>query len=425
MLNRLSQMLVAGLILSGIVEAAEVSVAPGNGTLAAAVIAATDGDTLVLSDGTYLGNGDLVIDKTLTIRAINSAVASMIVGGTFTIDAAGSQVSLQGLDFGVQVTVTAAADVKVLESNFFSGVDLNVTGYATTDGDGTLMVIGNFFSPGSLITTINAYDAYIAGNTFESGYLISNVAVWVVGNFIRGTGNTDVIHINTTGAARVLANRVYLNVGVTGTDSLDGIEITAGSALIAGNIVKISSAYGSGGYYRRGIYATSSTYARVFNNTLDTVGNSSTNQATNNYGILAYGEVSGNMVINLKSSGNWYGYRAIAGTGIENNLCYNNYSNTCGNNPVILDPLLVDREDYQLGTGSPAIDTGSVNPIFADLDRTRNDIGAQGGPWSIAQYDTQRDPLYFGPYVYPIFEANAGFVDGQLQIRAIGVARLR
>jgi hypothetical protein len=63
--------------------------------------------------------------------------------------------------------------------------------------------------------------------------------------------------------------------------------------------------------------------------------------------------------------------------------------------------------------------------MLADLDRTRNDIGAYGGPWSIGQYDAQRDPSYFGPYVYPLFNANASFVNGQMQIRAIGVARLR
>ena len=265
-LSHLGQMFVAGWLFSGMAQAAEVSVAPGNGTLVAAVIAAADGDTLVLSDGTYLGNGDLVIDKSLTIRAINSAVASLITGGTFTIDAAGSQVILQGVDFGVEVVVLAASDVKVLEGSFLSGVDLNVTGYATTEGDGTLMVIGNFFSPGSLITTINAYDAYIAGNTFEKGHLISNVPVWIVGNFIQGTNNTDVIHINTEGAVRVLANRVYLYVShANGTISADGLDVVAGAALIAGNIVEINSYTYQ--YYQhriRGIVASSSTYAKVF-----------------------------------------------------------------------------------------------------------------------------------------------------------------
>ena len=423
-LSHLGQMFVAGWLFSGMAQAAEVSVAPGNGTLVAAVIAAADGDTLVLSDGTYLGNGDLVIDKSLTIRAINSAVASLITGGTFTIDAAGSQVILQGVDFGVEVVVLAASDVKVLEGSFLSGVDLNVTGYATTEGDGTLMVIGNFFSPGSLITTINAYDAYIAGNTFEKGHLISNVPVWIVGNFIQGTNNTDVIHINTEGAVRVLANRVYLYVShANGTISADGLDVVAGAALIAGNIVEINSYTYQ--YYQhriRGIVASSSTYAKVFNNNVDAGASFNAKAENNSYGILAYGEVSGNMVTNL-GSGSYF--RGIAGNGIEYNLCHNNHYGDCGTNPVTVDPLLVDRVDYQLGIGSPAIDAGSTNPVFADLDRTRNDIGAHGGPWDIAQYDAQRDPLYFGPYVYPMFEANAGFVDGQLQIRAIGVARLR
>lgn len=416
-LSRLGQVLIAGWLFSGLAQAAEVQVLPGNGTLAAAVLAAADGDTLVLSDGTYVGNGDLVIDKSLTIRAINSAVDSLVTGGTFTIDAADSQVILQGVDFGVAVNVLAAADVKVLEGSFYNGVDLNVTAYATTEGDGTLMVIGNFFSPGSLITTIYAYDAYIAGNIFEKGHIDSRVSAWIVGNLIRGTQNTRAINFSTEGSVRILANRIFMYD--YSSSGAPGIDISAGSALIAGNILQVN--WGSYNYaVRRGIQVSSSTFAKVINNVVDGV-SLITQVGNSSYGIVAYGEVSGNIVTNLNSSN----FNAIAGSGVENNLCFANRNNVCGSTPVLLDPLVVDRIDYQLGINSPAIDAGSLNPAFADLDRTRNDIGAHGGPWDIAQYDAQRDPLYFGPYVYPMFEANAAFVDGQLQIRAIGVARLR
>ncbi len=408
-----------GLFFSNFAHAADISVLPGSGTLAAAVAAAADGDTLVLDYGTYSGNGNLVISKSLTIRSLNSqALSALITGGTFTIDGADINVTLQGLGFSVAVTVLAAADLKVLENSFYQGVDLNVSGYATSDGDGQLTVVGNFFSLDSLLTTINSEDAYIAGNTFDRGHLISNVPVWIVGNSITGTYLMDVINIDTSGFARVLANRVNMPSSASSGSPSDGIEITASAALVAGNIVTVNHASSTNS--RRGIIASNTTVARVFNNVVD-AGAITTTMSTSSYGIIAYGEVSGNMVINL-TAGNM---RGITGSGVENNLCFGNYSSDCGATPVTTDPTLVNRIDYHLDAASPAIDAGSVNPFLADLDRTRNDIGAQGGPWSIAQYDAQRDPQYLGPFVYPLFEANSSFVNGQLQVRALGVARLR
>lgn len=55
----------------------------------------------------------------------------------------------------------------------------------------------------------------------------------------------------------------------------------------------------------------------------------------------------------------------------------------------------------------------------------RNDMGINGGPWSIGQYDIQRDPYNLAPYVYPLFKGGTAYSGGVLDIQAIGVARLR
>ncbi|PID43058.1 MAG: hypothetical protein CSB48_07095 [Proteobacteria bacterium] len=410
------------LLLSGITRAADIAVSPGNGTLAQAVADASSGDTLVLDYGSYVGNGDLVIDKSLTIRSMNAqTLTAIIVGGAVTIDGTDIDVTLQGLGFSsLNVNVVAAADVKLLENKFVSGADANVTEYKTTDNDGRLTIVGNHFSVGSLITTINSEDAYIAGNTFDRGHIVSNASVWIVGNSIRGTNNTDVIHIDTVGFARVLANRVYMP-GSVNDNRYDGIDIKAGAALVAGNIVQVN--HNSSTYVRRGIYVHSAAAARVVNNVVDAGSITHYVYGGQSYGILAYGEVSGNMVINLQGR-----FKGIAGSsveGVKNNLCFANTHNSCGSAAITVDPKLIDRINYQLASDSPAIDAGSTNPLLADLDRSRNDIGAHGGSWDISQYDAQRDPLYLGPFVYPLFEANSGFVDGKLQVRALGVARLR
>ena len=81
--------------------------------------------------------------------------------------------------------------------------------------------------------------------------------------------------------------------------------------------------------------------------------------------------------------------------------------------------------DYTLAAGSPAIDAGPPDFEMADLDRSRNDMGVHGGPWSIDQYDNQRDPLSLAPYVYPLFRLGSRFNGGVLELQAIGAARLR
>ena len=89
------------------------------------------------------------------------------------------------------------------------------------------------------------------------------------------------------------------------------------------------------------------------------------------------------------------------------------------------DPLLVDYENYSPLANSPVIDSGSQMYNYADLDRTRNNIGVYGGPWRIDQFDVQRDPLNFAPYVYPMFSGSSAFGGGTLDVKAVGVAKLR
>lgn len=76
------------------VRAAEVRVAPGEGTLAAAIAGAAPGDVLVLSGGAYLG--PVTIDRTLTLRGDGTAVIDGQGTGT-VITVTGDDVVLTGL----------------------------------------------------------------------------------------------------------------------------------------------------------------------------------------------------------------------------------------------------------------------------------------------------------------------------------------
>lgn len=116
---------------------------------------------------------------------------------------------------------------------------------------------------------------------------------------------------------------------------------------------------------------------------------------------------------------------AFNGSDAKYNLCYPSNS-ACGSQALAVDPKFIDTTNYKLAAGSPAIDAGPPDPLLSDLDRTRNDMGPHGGPWPIDQFDAQRDPSYTGPFIYPLFDANASLQDSNtLQVRALGVARLR
>ena len=174
-----------------------------------------------------------------------------------------------------------------------------------------------------------------------------------------------------------------------------------------------------------GIQAAGTGLATILNNVVRSIGVN----PYNGNGIQAStggAKVSGNIVIDYGTvNGAPIGVSAPTAE-VTYNLCFNNRGSCpAGGGNLNADPLFVDLESYELGAGSPAIDAGPPDYTRADLDRTRNDMGAHGGPWSIGQYDAQRDPYNFAPYVYPLIKADAAPGGGLLEIEALGVAKLR
>ena len=94
--------------------------------------------------------------------------------------------------------------------------------------------------------------------------------------------------------------------------------------------------------------------------------------------------VKNNIIIDGKNSGI---YAASSSLNINYNDVWNNTNNYSGDaypgeNDISENPLFVnpDSNDYHLLMGSPCIDAGDPNPAYNDLDGTRNDMGAYGGP---------------------------------------------
>ncbi len=134
------------LLLSTPLQAAEVHVAPGEGTLAAAIAGAEPGDVLRLSGGAYLG--PVTIDRTLTLQGDGTATIDGLRQGT-VITVTGDDVVLTGLhitgsgednqaiDSGIKVV--KGADRTRIEGNRLTD---NMHGVDVHGGLDTL-VIGN------------------------------------------------------------------------------------------------------------------------------------------------------------------------------------------------------------------------------------------------------------------------------------------
>jgi len=363
--------------------------------------------------------------------------------GTLSLAGDGIEVTVQGLKFTQNLLVNQAAAVRLLQNDFAAGNILLVgtIGAASSPPDAgpSAVIVGNRLASG-VIQEPNDYSSrafYIAGNILVSGYIQVRTPAWIVGNEV-GNYTTSPYRIYAyAGWVRILANRIRANNSSPYDYTTFGAIMTESPySLVANNIIDESqeSCPSCGySYVTVGIMSKGPGYAVIVNNIVRGMGT----PGLNRYGHAIVSQtpvarVSGNIVLDFagySGTSSYYPISANPGSELSNNLCYES-SGDCpaGNGNLNADPRLVDLVDYRLAPNSPAIDAGPDAYEFADLDRTRKDIGVHGGPWSIGQYDAQRDPYNFTPYVYPLVSAGwfpGSGTSGTLEVQAIGVARLR
>jgi len=130
-------------------------------------------------------------------------------------------------------------------------------------------------------------------------------------------------------------------------------------------------------------------------------------------------EVTGNIIRNISNT--LFTGTYLNDAVVSNNLCFNGHD--CGfAESMETDPKLAD--DYTPLANSPIIDAGITDLAYKDLDGSKNDLGAYGGPHSISQYDAQRTSS--GPFVYPLVDANKSLSNtGQLKVTAIAFAKIQ
>lgn len=91
-------LLIPAFLLSLAVSAATINVSPGSNSLKAAVTDASDGDVLVLENGTYIETGNFDFKKSITIQAKEGATPEIFNTYYFRIEG-GADVTFQGIKF--------------------------------------------------------------------------------------------------------------------------------------------------------------------------------------------------------------------------------------------------------------------------------------------------------------------------------------
>jgi hypothetical protein len=318
---------IGGVVAAGSVGAAIITVDVGE-SIQSAIDAASDGDVVRIAPGLFREDIDFT-------------------GKAITVVGAGSDTVIEGTGRGSVVTFAASEPAEaVLDS-------VTVTGGVAGLGGG-IYIAGA--SPTVMRTVIVANRARFQGSGVYviagSPQLLNNLIIY------NGTVQNDPHGVEIVDAAPVLLNNT-----IARGDSNGIILRGASAAVIMNNMIVRNGSVTAGSRRGRGICDFSGGRARI------------------QYNLFARNRV-GALLTNGKD------YRSIARAEAEigpPRLGHNTDGPAGLAGKIRRDPSRVSVLDFRLRSGDvrvPARDGGDPDPLFNDVDGSRNDIGVGGGPFA-------------------------------------------
>ncbi len=244
-----------------------------------------------------------------------------------------------------------------------------------------LVVSGNTTPALSYLASGN--DEYFTYSYGGGGCFLDSLSelrdVWFLDNFADQGGG---IYVDDTSLLQL--QRVVV-AGSTATDGA-GVFLDGGGMVASNLILSTNTASEDGG----GLLMLESV-ASISNATV------TMNRAAGGAGIWLLGNSSARIVNSIIAGNNGDGVRGSASAGLlfEYNNVQGNTSNYTGvtsrsgsSGNIELDPMFVlvsndgdeSNDDLRLQSGSPSVDAGNPDAAYNDVDGTRNDMGAYGGP---------------------------------------------
>jgi hypothetical protein len=317
----------------------------------AAIVA--DGSGMQVSDSTVAGN--------ISQAGAQMQVSNTSVGGSVSQSAGKLNISKSTVGGAISSTgsaletccfrTTVYLDVSLVSKKAWLGYS-KAGAFYFTGSDAKVVVVG------TEIQVVRQSENGMALQGANNSYVVVNCSIrgvlWVAAYFNNNPGNAGAgangIHVSGSGHTALIANNyISLTVQVTpyGLPGVEGAGVKVGSAVncrILNNIV-------TGGFV--GIRAPFGTNAR-----------------SNSYWDFRFSE-------NREQGG------------------------VVAEDTVYVDPLFVAGSEPALQPASPCINAGINDPIFNDLDGTRNDIGPSGGCWYDPEGWTTEKPVVISYVLAP------------------------
>ena len=396
--------------------AATIRVPSEQSTIQAGIDAAVDGDTVLVADGTYTGEGNQNIDfkgKAITVESENGAANCIIdcedysVRGfyfhsneTETSVLRGFTVKNSNDPNSSAISCSSSSSPTItgctISGNSSDGIEIlyssspTITG-CTVSGNGGTGINLNFCSSSPTITGCT-----VSGNG-GFGIVAGDGSSTITGCTVSGNGSAGII-ISTPSSYS--SSSTITGCTVSGNGGV-GIDIGYGSPTITGCTISGNSSHGIDIY--------SSTSSRITNCLI--TGNATKHDFINGSGI--HSTLSSPTIVNCTITGNTAtdagGVSLLSGV-IKNTIVWGNtldaseidssvavkYSNIAGysgggDGNIDQDPLFVGSGSYKLSGNSPCIDTGtSSGAPSTDIDGTSR---PQGAGYDMGAYEFSRAPL--------------------------------
>lgn len=323
------------------VSATTIRVPQDQPTIQAGIDAASNGDTVLVANGIYTGTGNRDLDfngKTIVVKSVNGADYT-------TIDC---ELSGRGFYFHNGEGASSVVDgFTITKGNGFNGGAIycdnssptiinNIITENSTQNHGGAIYCENYSSPNILNNIINNNSAPYQGGAIccfsNSGPFILNNTI--LGNSAKFYGG---IKCGTGTITNITGNIIVHN---TALYTCGAIACCDSTIIINNTITDNSGGYG-------GIYCWDSSTTII--NTIIWNNNPQEIYLSGGPITMTYSDVRGG----------WAG---------DGNI---------DSNPLFVNPA---NDDFHLCQGSPCIDAGDPDPIYNDVDGTRNDMGCYGGP---------------------------------------------
>jgi parallel beta-helix repeat protein len=348
-------LLVAGVIfLNSYAHAAQLNVPANYSTIQAAIDAASNGDTVLVSDGTYTGPGNRDIDfkgKAITVRSINGPGVTIIDCQSTSTD------KHRGFFFHNGEIASSVLEGFTINNGYgpdepFSGGTFSVGGgiYCTNSSP---LIINNIISGNTAVYGAGIQSWYYSSPTIRNNIVRNNTALQVGGG----------IYLYNYSSSTLDRNQITDNTAVSG----GGVAIDMSSPVVLTNnlIVRNSVSSEAGGLW--------------CGNSSPTITNNTIAQNTSGSGGGAYFWYATPTITNCILWGDTGTLAEIDATGSLITVTYSDIAGGySGAGNLNADPLFLNpgSGDYHLASGSPCINAGNPNSIYNDPDGSRNDMGA-------------------------------------------------